>query len=321
MILEKQVINMYKNLAYTRCDDNGTAYYFSSDDFEGLGRESYPFTSSMGYKLQGYIYNYENPVKGRLIVFDHGFFGGHRSYMREIETLCRHGYTVFAYDHTGCMESGGENPNGMTQSLRDLNDCLCTIKKDKRFEGVDISVTGHSWGGFSTMNICALHPEISRIVVMSGFVSATMLIESFFSGILKPYRKTILELEKKSNPDFFPYDGIKSLSETDAKVLLIYSSDDKLVKKQVHFDRLKNALKGKENIKFILEENKGHNPNYTSEAVKYLGEFTAKQSSLSKKKLLTTDEQKKEFVDSFDWKRMTEQDEKVWNEIFRCLDK
>ena len=320
MIFEKQVTDMFRKIAYTRCDDNGTAYYFSNDDFEGLKKESYPFVSSMGHKLQGYIYSYENANDKRLIIFDHGFFGGHRSYFREIEKLCRHGYTVFAYDHTGCMESGGETPNGITQSLCDLNDCICTIKKDERFKNLDISVIGHSWGGYSTMNISALHPEISHVVVISGFVSATMLIESFLGGILKPYRKAVINLEKKSNPGFFDFNGIKTLSETKAKVLLIYSADDKLVRKNVHFDALKNALDGKENIKFILEENKGHNPNYTSDAVKYLGEFTSKQSTLSKKKLLQTNEQKKEFVSSFNWKRMTEQDEKVWNEIFKTLD-
>ena len=320
MIFQKQVINMYKNLAFTRCDDNGTAYYFSNEDFPGLKKESYPFLSSMGHKLQGYIYNYDERNNKRLIIFDHGFFGGHRSYLREIETLCRHGYTVFTYDHTGCMESEGETPNGMTQSLCDLNDCLCTIKKDERFKSLDLSVIGHSWGGFSTMNISALHPEVSHVVVMSGFVSATMLIESFFSGILKPYRKAIIDLEKKANPEFFGFNGIETLSKTKAKVLLVYSANDKLCRKSPHFDALKNALQGKENIKFILEENKGHNPNYTEDAVKYLGEFTAKSTTLSRKKLLTTDKQKKEFVNSFDWKRMTTQDEKIWNEIFKTLD-
>ena len=135
MIFEKQVIGMYKAMAYTRCDDTGKAYYFSAEDFPGLRKESYPFTASAGHRLQGYVYYYDAPIPGRLVVFDHGFFGGHRSYMKEIEMLCRHGYLVFAYDHTGCMESGGENPNGMAQSLCDLNDCLCTLKADSRFAG------------------------------------------------------------------------------------------------------------------------------------------------------------------------------------------
>ena len=78
---------MYRGMAYTRCDDNGTAYYFSADDFAGLHKESYRFKSSKGYNLQGYLYYYDNPVKDRLVVFDHGLGGGHRSYMKEIEKL------------------------------------------------------------------------------------------------------------------------------------------------------------------------------------------------------------------------------------------
>jgi len=321
MIFEKQVVNTFKNMMHSRCDDLGTAYYYSSDDFPGLQKEAYPFTSSMGHKLQGYIYNYDNPIPGRLVVFEHGFFGGHRSYMKEIEKLCKAGYLVFAYDHTGCMESGSETPNGMSQSLRDLNDCISTIKADSKFDGLDISVVGHSWGGFSTMNICALHPEISHVVSMSGFVSVEVIIGSFFAGLLKPYRKAILKLETESNPDFVGYNSIKSLSKTDAKVLLIYSDNDQLVRKSIHFDMLKEGLAHKENIEFLLVKNKGHNPNYTEDAVKYLAEFTTAQGKATKNKQLETEEQKKAFVDSFDWDRMTAQDEDVWTKILECLAK
>ena len=321
MIFEKQVVNTFKNMMYTRCDDEGKAYYFSADDFKGLHKEAYLFSSSMGHNLQGYIYNYDNPIPGRLVVFEHGFFGGHRSYMKEIEKLCKAGYLVFAYDHTGCMESGSETPNGMSQSLRDLNDCISTIKADSRFDGLDISVVGHSWGGFSTMNICALHPEISHIVSMSGFVSVEVIIGSFFAGLLKPYRKAILKLETESNPDFVGYNSIESLSKTDAKVLLIYSDNDQLVRKSIHFDMLKEGLAHKENIDFLLVKNKGHNPNYTEDAVKYLAEFTAAQGKATKNKQLETAEQKKAFVDSFDWDRMTAQDEDVWEKILECLAK
>ena len=34
-----------------------------------------------------------------------------------------------------------------------------------------------------------------------------------------------------------------------------------------------------------------------------------------------TDEQKKKFLDSYDWFAMTEQGEYVWNEIFKFLEK
>ena len=320
MIFEKQVLQTYKSMMYTRCDDTGKAFYFSSDDFEGLHRESYPFTATAGHTLQGYLYHYDNPISDRLIVFDHGFGGGHRSYMREIEQLCRHGFRVFAYDHTGCMESGGATPNGLAQSLADLDDCLRTIKSDPRFAGLTLSVMGHSWGGFSTLNIAALHPEIRHVVVLSGFVSVEVMVNSFFGGLLKGYRKAVLALERESNPNYVNYSAVESLSNTDAKVLLIYSDDDQLCRKTPHYDMLHAALSHKENVRFLLVGGKSHNPNYTQDAVQYLAKYSEDVKKQSKKKLLETEEQKSAFRASYDWKRMTAQDEAVWQEIFRTLD-
>ena len=317
MIFEKQVVNMYKGMMHTRCDDNGTAFYFSAADFDGLKSETYSFTASAGHTLMGAIYHYDNPIPNRLIVFDHGFGGGHRSYMKEIEMLCRHGYIVFTYDHTGCMESGGESPNGLAQSLCDLNDCITALKSDERFAGMDFSVMGHSWGGFSTLNISALHPDISHVIVLSGFVSVEEIVNTFFAGIMKGYRKPVLSFEQAANPKFSKYNAVESLSSSNAKALLIYSSDDQLCKK-VHYDILKSALEDKENIQFLLVDRKGHNPNYTEQAVKYLGEFGKARAKLLRKKNLT-DEEKAAFVSHYDWDRMTEQDEQVWKRIFDCL--
>ena len=320
MIFEKQILNMYKGMAYTRCDDNGTAFYFSEKDFEGLKKETYIFNSSMGHKLQGYIYYYDGYKEDRLIVFDHGFGGGHRSYMKEIEKLCSRGYRVFAYDHTGCMESGGENPNGMAQSLCDLNDCISTIKSDLRFASLDISVMGHSWGGFSTLNITALHPEISHIVVLSGFASVELLVSAYFAGLLKPYRKAVMELEMASNPEFVKYNAIESIKKSKVKALLIYSDNDMLCSKKVHYDALVKGLESEENVKFMLESGKGHNPNYTADAVAHLGEYVNAKNKLTRQKKLVTDEQKKELLSFFDWDRMTMQDEAVWNAVFEHLE-
>ncbi len=318
MIFEKQVIKMYKAMAYTRCDADGTAFYFSAEDFPGLQKESYPFTAAKGHTLQGYLYCYENPKPDRLIVFDHGFGGGHRSYMKEIEMLCKSGYRVLAYDHTGCMESGGETPNGMAQSLCDLNDCIERVKSDPRFAGTEISVMGHSWGGFSTLNISALHPEIARIVVLSGFASVPLLISTFFPGIMKPYQKAILALEKEANPRFSEFDAVKSLSASDTKALLIYSENDTMCTR-VHYDALREGLGHKENVQFMLLGNKGHNPNYTEDAVLYLGEYLKEKKRRLKKKSLASAEQRAAFVASFDWNRMTAQDEAVWEKILQFL--
>ena len=305
-------------MMYTRCDDTETVYYFSAKDFPGLQEEKYEFKSSLGHILKGYIYSYENHIPNRIVIFDHGFGGGHLAYMKEIEKLCRYGFMVFAYDHTGCMASGGETPNGLAQSLCDLNDCITAIKNDDKFNGLSISVIGHSWGGFSTLNISALHPDIKHIVAISGFVSVEEMIKTFFSGLLKGYRKPILELEKASNPIYAGFNAVASLKDTKTKALLIYSENDMLCKKN-HYDILKNSLSDNENISFMLEENKGHNPNYTVGAVKLLANFSKARTKALKKKL--TKEEKELFVSSFDWNKITEQDDEVWNKIFAHLNK
>lgn len=318
MIFEKQVLNMYRGMMHTRCDDTLTVRYFSPEDFPGLKSEAYSFEASRGHSLKGYFYEYENPIRDRLVVFDHGFGGGHRAYMKEIEMLCRHGYRVFSYDHTGCMESGGESPNGLAQSLPDLNDCIAALKADARFSGLDISVMGHSWGAFSSMNITALHPEISHVIAISGFVSVEEMIKSFFSGLLKGYRKAVLKLEVDSNPRFANFSAAESLLKSEAKTLLIYSNNDTLCRR-THYDILKSTLSDKENVSFILLSEKGHNPNYTEDAVKLLAEFGKARAKLLKRKNLTNEE-KAEFVSSFDFDKMSEQDCELWDKIFEHLD-
>ena len=170
-MLQKFVEKMYRGRVYTRADDNGCVFYFSKEDFPGLKGEEFVFSSSLGHRLAGSFYYYEGFDEERLIMFEHGMGSGHRGYMTEIERLCRGGYRVFSYDHTGCMRSGGETTNGFAQSLRDLDDAVKALKADERYKNLRLSVVGHSWGGFSALNSTAIHPGIEKVVAMSGFVS------------------------------------------------------------------------------------------------------------------------------------------------------
>lgn len=319
MLFEKQIKNMYSSRFSVRCDDKGDTYYFGPQDFDGLQSEAFSFRSSAGNMLKGFFYHYAEPIPGRLIVFDHGFGGGHRAYMKEIELLCREGYLVYSYDHTGCMESEGSCPNGLLQSLSDLNDCLSALKQHELFGKLDISVMGHSWGGFSTLNICAFHPEVRHIIVLSGFISLEQMLKQNFGGILSPYQKSIYQLEAEKNPNYATCSGAEALAKTDAQVLLIYSDNDKMVNRRFHFDVLRKALAGKKNVHFLLCTEKSHNPNYTAAAVKLLNDYSAKLVRFRSK--TTTPQQKELFRNSFDWTAMTEQDMDVWEQIFKTLKK
>ena len=55
MIFEKHIVNVFKGMMHTRCDDTETVFYFSYKDFEGLQGEVYSFKSSQGHTLHGYI--------------------------------------------------------------------------------------------------------------------------------------------------------------------------------------------------------------------------------------------------------------------------
>lgn len=320
MIFAKQVEKMYRAQLYNRCDENGTVFYFSAADFPGLMAEPYAFPARAGHTLQGYFYHYADPIPGRVVVFDHGMGGGHRAYMKEIEMLARHRYLVFAYDHTGCMESGGDCTNGFAQSLSDLDACLDALKADKNYNKMKISVMGHSWGGFSTLNIAAYHPDVAHIIAMSGFVSVSRILRQTFGGVMSVFYSYLYGVEQEANPDYVRSCAIAALKKTNAEVLVIHSEDDKTVDCRQHFDVLRKALSGRENIRFLLVHGKGHNPNYTEDAVRYKDAFFADLQRNLKKKALVTDEQKQAFVNSYDWDRMTAQDTDVWNAVFTVLD-
>lgn len=321
MIFSKQVEKLYRAQLFTRYDDTGTVFYYDAKDFPGLQKHAYRFAANAGFTLQGYFYCYDAPKPDRLVVFDHGLGGGHRAYMKEIERLAKAGYLVFSYDHTGCMESEGEHTNGFGQSLNDLDACLKALKGERALSGRTISVMGHSWGGFSTLNIAALHPDVAHVVAMSGFISVEQMVKQNFSGILSPWRKGIYAIEQAANPDHVDFCAVDSLQKTDAQVLLIYSDNDALVKKAYHYDPLEKVLSGKENVRLLLVRSKGHSPNYSYSAVKIKDAFFAELENRTKEKALATDAQKQAFVESFDWEAMTEQDEAVWQVILETLEK
>ena len=102
-------------------------------------------------------------------------------------------------------------------------------------------------------------------------------------------------------------------------MLLIYSDNDKLCTKAAQYDPLLEALKGKENVQLVLVENKGHNPNYTHDAVTYKDAFFADLTKKTKKKKLRTAQQQADFRASYDWERMTMQDESIWEMIYNAL--
>ena len=321
MIFEKKILGFYKKILLRRHDPDESVFYFKKEDFEGLCSTDTSFLGDKGQRLSAHFYYRGEKRYDRLVMFDHGMGCGHAAYMREINEITKRGYTVFTYDHTGTLESEGESIGGFSQSLSDLDRAVKFVRSLVEYKDAKIAVIGHSWGGFSTMNIPALHPEITHVVALSGFISPKAIQEQVFSGILKFYRKAVYKAEAEAFPDYYLFDGRESLKSSSTKALIIHSRDDATCSFDAHFGELKKALSDQPNVEFLALDGKGHNPNYTAEAVKLLADFSKSLRQKNKKKELTTPEKKAEFVASFDWYKITEQDADVWNKIFEFLEK
>ncbi len=319
--ISKHLTKMYKDILFVRHDPDGRIFYFSYTDFDGLNKTPFEFKSRKGHILKGGFYYYDNPRQDRLIVFDHGLGVGHRGYMREIETICRKGYMVFTYDHTGCGDSEGESIQGLSGSLADLDDCIRTLKRIDSLSGMEISVIGHSWGGFSTLNILGYHHDIHSVVAMSAFISVPTMHSQIVPFIVFPFRKQLMELEDRTNHAHARSSALDVVNKTNKPILIIHSLDDSTVSAEKNILRLRKETCERTNLEFILQNGKGHSVNYTREAADYKREFFRTMDRLKKKGLLETEEQKSEFVSSYDWYAMTEQDEELWEKIFIFLEK
>lgn len=307
--------NFYTKSFIRRFDDEGYLKYYSEKDFKGLNKTPYPFTSGKN-SLQGYFYNYDNYDNTRILIFCHGYGGGHRSYMQEINFLAKSGLQVLTFDITGCFESQGENIHSMTQSLCDLKSLIDTVKTDPDLKNKKISVMGHSWGGYAALNILNFYDDLEKIVSVSPFISLKSIISQSKLSFL--YLGSVMKIERAAAPDFADLDPIRALQNTSSKVLIIHSEDDDRVFYKKNTAILQKKITNK-NVRFEIVNNKFHHPCFTTDGVKYykktFGDFELKL----KKKQISSFEEKCAFFKDTDWDFMTEQDPSMVALITRFL--
>lgn len=323
-----------------RYEGNPEDYYFSPKDFPDIKYEPYDIMAESRFtieqpmkdkvlkvyvnkptKLKGFLYYYGEINSDKLVVFDHGIGAGHLAYFKEIEYLARQGFTVCSYDHTGCVDSEGEGITGFAQGINDLDHVLKKLEDDPRFKDVKIRLVGHSWGGYSAMNVAMFHPNVSHVVSLAGFLSAKSLIEQYLPRFVKKYSVEVMDRERKINPKFADLDARHSMKETDAKLFFIQSKDDKMVRYDMAYEVLKVALHDRENTIMISEDEKNHDPQCTRRAVAANTERIAKQEKLKKAKKLSTKEEQDAYRASFDWNALSELDPEVWDRIIDFLEK
>lgn len=243
-------------------------------DFEGLKRTQYQFTSNKNQKLTGYLYSSEKSPAGKnasdakgLIVFAHGFGGGgHNSYMNCINCFAEKGYLVFAYDATGNDESQGlgrkNAVGGLPQGVIDLNYAISFVEESGNFPSLPIFLCGHSWGGYSVINVLNYHPEVKAVAEISGFNSSGGMfiaggkdMAGNFIYSLMPFLY-IHEFFKYGKYSFST--GVKGIRKTDARVAIIHGMKDTTVPVEYGYSIYYRHFKDNSRVTFIPYEEMNH---------------------------------------------------------------
>ena len=317
------VESSYRKSFIRRYDDVGYLRYYSAGDFPELRDRPFSFLSG-GNRLSAHWYSYDAPDEKELLVFCHGIGGGHRSYMKEIDCLCRRGYLVLAYDNTGCFASEGADIGCMSQSLADLDHCLQYLKKEGLFQRFQrVFVAGHSWGGYAAGNIAVYHPDVCKAVAISGFISVERLLEDNLGGVAAPLRQTVLKrlcaFERQAAPEYFDACTLESLKGSGTRYLFAHSTDDPMVSFDRHTGYLR-AQAQRPDLRFLVYEDRKHNPNYTADAAAYMNGLFDEFNLGVKEGRLKTPEEKRRYFEGTDWDRMTAQDDAFWDEVAAFLE-
>ena len=309
--------NIY-NMFYGRRYDKTFLHFFTHNDFEGLNAESIEFNTNNQNVLRGYIYSYnQNEYKG-LIILSHGLGVGHLQYTCEINHFAKLGFKVLSFDNTGCATSDGEGINGLPQGIIDLKSCLNFIKTRDDLNHYKKVLFGHSWGGYSSINVLPFTNEEDHIVCVvtlgAPYNSSEITYEilksnsklfSFTGPFISLIEKNRFGLLAKMNT-------LSTLINTNVDTLLIHGDKDNIANYETNFKFVENNL-NKSNIEFYTVKNKMHRPNISDDATRYDTLVNKEINDLKRNK--SSKEKLKEYHDNIDYNKLVEFDNEVMTHI------
>ena len=251
-------------------------YMLYPEDFEGLSRTKYEFSSDKGQMLTGYMYSQGEGQHGILIIA-HGLGAGHNSYMDIANYFAGHGYLVFAYDATGNDESEGEGVGGIPQGVIDLDHAISFVEESGNFPDLPICLLGHSWGGYSACSVLSFHPEVKAVIECSGCNRSSDLFEAggkMQAGNVIYTMMPFIRLHERIHYGRYAANtAMDGFAASDAAVMVVHSADDNIVPIEYGLDLFYDEYKDDPRFEFVRLEDKGHN--YVFDDMTYIDEFNA----------------------------------------------
>lgn len=164
--------------------------------------------NSKGSNLIGYFYASEKSDSPTLL-FSQGFMDS-GDIWNIGETLSNNGINVFQFDFRGCHKSDGKQ--GLMNSQEDIEAALIFLNSPEMVVkyGIDkekIIVGGYSYGGHMSLLYAINHPEIKRVISISGGDLGIFgdLVKSN-PNLRKGYSNFFQSIKKPNGPVDFEFD-------------------------------------------------------------------------------------------------------------------
>ena len=310
---------------YERPDYALTAGVYCYSRTRGLERELRSFYSD-GVRLQGYYYRVREP-KG-LTVVCHGIHAGADEYLPIIEYMVQAGYSVFSFDYKGTYDSDGDSTVGMCESLVDLDHALDYIEKLSEFDGLPITLIGHSWGGYAAASVLSLHKRIASCATIAA-------PNNGYTLILEKGEQYGGQLASKGIPEIFlnayqkilfgkytKYDAVTGINSTDIPVLIAHGENDKVIdiKYQAIYAHKNEIRKNGVQYYRATGSQNGHNTVWHSkESALYQTSLESKIKEVKKSKTMSYEE-KVAFFEGIDHRLYSEVNFELFEKIVEMFD-
>lgn len=291
----------------------------------GLDRELRSFYSD-GVRLQGYYYRAKTP-KG-LTVVCHGIHAGADDYLPIIEYMVGSGYSVFSFDYKGTYDSEGDSTVGMCESLVDLDHALDYIESTREFDGLPITLIGHSWGGYAVASVLPLHKRVVSCATIAAPNNGYTLIlekgeqyggklasEGIPEVFLNVYQKLLFGR-------YTAFDGVKGINSTDIPVLIAHGDSDNTININLQAIYAHQNEIRKNNVQYYRASGVqgGHDTVWHSKAsAEYRSVMDPKIKSVKKSKTMSYEE-KVAFFDGIDHRLYSEVNAELFQKIVKMFD-
>lgn len=174
--------------------------------------------SSEGAKVRGYFYQSNIPHSPTLI-FTQGFMETGDIWGIG-QTLSKNAINVLMFDFRGCFDSEGKQ--GLMNSQKDISAAYDFLKSEVMIEKYQIDTSkiilgGYSFGGHMSMLYAIYHPEVKRVISVSG--GDLGIVASLMKSNLQlrtGYANFFQSIKKPAGPVDFQFDDpIEELMQND----------------------------------------------------------------------------------------------------------